>query len=249
MWLPAPGLCGLQDEAQCTSRVFSLTPHPVLFSWWGSFCTNNETLFSSRFSSQRPSCPRNLNYPVSCILPPNKNRSLLSSTPYPIETSLRHAASSSVYPRHCLVCLIPTLAQRPRGGDPLGLSCLCITSPTPAPSLQSLLRKDHRLPILHPCRLSAHPHTPAQDIVFLGRALHTGRQMHDSRQTLTLLAICILVHLPGQEALLVEWAPWGPGPAEGKGYSSCQPAEMAGLLGPGCVFFIPGHQKNRSGVA
>lgn len=130
------------------------------------------------------------------------------------------------------------------------MSRLCITSPTPAPSLQSLLRKDHGLPILHPCRLSAHPHTHRlrTSCSWAGRSAHTGRQMHDSRQTLTLLAIRILVHLPGQEALLVGGHRGVLGQLEERVAHLASRGRRPGLLGPGCVFFIPGHQRIRLGL-
>lgn len=226
----------------------SFLSHPTLCSLpGGALSANNQTLFSSKVQLRDHHVPETLTILSPTFYPQTKTEALLH-TPYPIETSLHHAASSSIYPRRCLVCLIPTLAQRPRGqGIPRFVLSL---HHLPHPHLQSLLRKDHGLPILHPCHLSAHPHTHwlRTSCSWAGRFAHTGRQMHDSRQTLTLLAIRILVHLPGQEALLVGGHRGVLGQLEERVAHLASWGRRLGLLRPGCVFFIPGHQRIRLGL-
>ena len=78
----------------------------------------------------------------------------------------------------------------------------------------------------------------------------TGTQMplRGSRQTLTLLAIRILMHLPRQDALLVGGHRGVLDQLEEGVAHLASQGRRPGLLGPGCVFFIPGHQRIRLGV-
>lgn len=135
MWLPAPEpstVC--RDEAQCTSRrLFSHTPPCALFLV-GIFLQILETSFPQG-SAQRPSCPRNLNYPVSCILPPNKSKPHPPPHPIPDRDLLHHAAKLFCLSQTLPCCLIPTLAQEAQGAGILGLSCLCTSPPHPSPEL------------------------------------------------------------------------------------------------------------------
>lgn len=77
-----------------------------------------------------------------------------------------------------------------------------------------------------------------------------GRQMppRGSRQTLTLLAVRILMHLPSQDALLVGGRRGVLDQLEEGVVHLASQGRRLGLLGPGCVFFIPGHQRIRLGM-